>query len=249
MKWHKEFFDKWYLDLYQENPRFKKDYIKKENAFIERVLNLPKGSKILDLCSGHGRHTISLAAAGYKMTAFDLNRKALNILRKEAKKNNLDVRIIEGDMRKVPFKNQFDAVINIFTSFGYFEKEEENLKALKEARRSLKKGGKFLLDIRNKSLALKNSFSKRCYKTKNYSVLEKRVFDKKNSQEIVNLTITDKKGGNYSAQYITKLYSLDKMKDMLKNAGFNDVIKVYGDTTEGKKYNKKSKRMVILCSK
>jgi len=249
MIWYKEFFDKWYFDLYQESPRFKKDYIEKENAFIRRVLDLPKGSKILDLCSGYGRHSVLLAKHGYKVTAFDLNKKALNLLKCKAKENNLDIEIIEGDMRKIPFNNRFDGVINIFTSFGYFENDRENLKVLEEIRKSLKDNGKFLLDIRNKNWVLKNSFSQNHYQTKSFSISENRIFDKKNNQEIVNLIIKDKNKKAYSSKYITKLYSLNEIEKMLKLANLR-ITKIYGDTTIGSSYNKeRSKRLVVLCNK
>jgi ubiquinone/menaquinone biosynthesis C-methylase UbiE len=249
MPWYKDFFDKWYLDLYQDSPRFKKSYIKKEVAFVKRVLDLPKGAKILDLCSGHGRHTIPLAEAGYQMTALDLNKKALNILENEAEKQGLDIRIIQSDMRKIPFQNEFDAVINMFTSFGYFKNDKENSKVLEQVVKSLKPGGKFLLDIRNGDLVINYTPLRYWYKTKDYFVLEERRFNQKTRQETVNITIIDRNGKNYSAKYTTRLYSSTEIKKILKKAGFSKIIRLYGNTTEIQKFTPKSPRLVILAQK
>jgi len=127
--WYKEFFQKYYYDTYQDflTPT----RTKKEVASIVKILNLPKGSKILDLCGGYGRHAIPLAKKGYKVTLLDLNKKILDIARKEAKKQKVEIKTVHSDMRRIPFQNEFDAVINMFTSFGYLEYDQENLKVLK----------------------------------------------------------------------------------------------------------------------
>jgi SAM-dependent methyltransferase len=249
MPWYKDFFNKWYLELYQDNPRFKASYIKKEIAFIKRVLDLPKGAKILDLCSGHGRHTIPLAKAGYQMTALDLSKKALNILRNEAKKQGLDIRIVYSDMRKIPFQNEFDAVINMFTSFGYFTSDKENFRVLDQVVKSLKPKGKFLLDLRNRDFHLKHFQPKDWYKTKDYFVLEERKFNPKTNQSLVKLIIIDKNGKIHTDKYEVKFYSLAEIRKMLKKAGFNKIIKLYGSTTETKKFTPESRRLVVLAQK
>lgn len=250
MPWYKDFFENWYLEIYQDrNLRFKKSYTKKEVAFIKHVLNLPKGAKILDLCSGHGRHTIPLAKAGYQMTALDLNKKALDILEKEAEKQKTAVRVIHGDMRKIPFEDEFDAIINMFTAFGYFTSDKENFKVLREVTKALKSGGKFLLDIRNRKSILKNLCPKWWYKTKDYFILENRKFERHTNQEIVNLTIIDKNRKIYLQKYSTKLYSFVEIKKMLREAGLNKIVRLYGSTIELKKFTSKSRRLVILAQK
>jgi SAM-dependent methyltransferase len=141
MVWYKDFFENWYLDFYLPQARFKPFYIKKEVAFIKRVLNLPKGAKILDLCCGHGRHLLPLAKTGYQMTGLDLSKKTLAILAKSAKNKKIKARIIRSDMRKIPFKNEFDAIINMFTAFGYLETDYEKFKVLKAVAQALKPVG------------------------------------------------------------------------------------------------------------
>ncbi len=75
MPWYKDFFEKWYLKFWLSQERFKPAYVKKEVAFIKRVLGLSKGAKILDLCCGHGRHLLPLAKVGYRMTGQGLSQK------------------------------------------------------------------------------------------------------------------------------------------------------------------------------
>jgi len=249
MPWYKDFFNKWYLEIYQDTPRFKEKYIQKEVALIRHILSLSKGAKVLDLCSGHGRHTIPLAKAGYQMTALDLNKKFLSILKREAKEQKLDIRIIHSDMKKIPFRNEFNAVINIFTSFGYFANDEENLRVLEQVFKALKPAGKFLLDVVNREWVQKNTPAENKYKTKRYSVLEKIKFNQRTNQGKVDFVIIDEKGKNYSARYTTKLYSLVEMEKMLKQAGFDKIIGLFGNTVKIEKFTPRSKRLVILAQK
>jgi len=249
MPWYKDFFDKWYLEIYRDRPLFKEKNIQKEFTFIRRVLNLPEGAKVLDLCSGHGRHTIPLAKTGYQMTALDLNKKFLSILKREAKEQKLDIRIIHSDMRDIPFMNEFDGIINIFTSFGYFTNDKENLKVLEQVFRALKPAGKFLLDVVNKEWVQRNTHIENKYKIKKYSVLEKIKFNQGTNQWKANFAITNGKGRNYSAKYITKLYSLAEIEKMLKQVGFDKIIGLFGNTVKIEKFTPQSKRLVILAQK
>jgi SAM-dependent methyltransferase len=193
MAWYKKFFEKYYLDLYIPRERFKPSYIKKEVTFIKRVLNLPKGAKILDLCCGHGRHLLPLAKMGYQMTGLDLSKRALARLAESARKQKIKVQIIRSDMRKIPFKNEFDAVINMFTAFGYLETEYEDFKVLKAVAKALKPRGKFLIDIMNRDWVLANFQQKSWEKIGKLLVLEERIYNPKTRCLIAKIQILDKK--------------------------------------------------------
>ncbi|MBI2514713.1 methyltransferase domain-containing protein [Candidatus Wolfebacteria bacterium] len=248
MPWYKDFFEGWYLSLYLPQRRFKPTYIKKETVFIKRVLNLPKGAKILDLCCGHGRHLLPLAKMGYQMTGFDLSKKALNVLTKRIKKEKVKIRIIRGDMRKIPFKNEFDAVINMFTAFGYLETDYEDFKVLKAVVRALKPGRKFLIDIINRDRLLANFQPKSREKIGKLTLLQERVYNAKTHRNTVKFQILDEKGRWHKAKHVVRIYSLKEMRENLNKAGLK-IIKVYGDTIGNQKFSKKSRRLVILAQK
>ena len=119
-----------------------------EVEFIFEVLELKRGSTVLDLCCGQGRHGGQLANSGVNIIGVDNSR----ILLKEARNNiaveKRGIRFIEGDMRHIPLKPVCDAVINLFTSFGFFE-EADNEKVFSEIASVLRPGGKFLVDYWN----------------------------------------------------------------------------------------------------
>ena len=248
MVWYKDFFENWYLDFYLSQPRFKPFYIKKEIAFIKRVLSLPKGAKILDLCCGHGRHLLPLAEMGYQMTGLDLSRKALAILAKSVKNKKLKIRIIRGDMREIPFKNEFDTVINMFTAFGYLETDYEDFKVLKSIAKALKPGGKFLIDIMNRNWILTNFHPKSWERIGELLLLEERIYDTETHHNIVKIQILDRKGKWHKAVYVVRMYSLAEMRKNLNKVGLK-IVKVYGDTIVNQKFTKNSRRLVILAMK
>jgi 2-polyprenyl-3-methyl-5-hydroxy-6-metoxy-1,4-benzoquinol methylase len=125
VKWYSEeygFFGKNYMKEYgKELPP---ERTKSEIDFAEKVLKLKKKAKILDLGCGHGRHSVELALRGYKVTGQDLNKYFLKLAEDSSKESGVDVRWIRSDMRKIPFKHEFDAVVNLFTAFGYLENDD-----------------------------------------------------------------------------------------------------------------------------
>ncbi|PIP12983.1 MAG: cyclopropane-fatty-acyl-phospholipid synthase, partial [bacterium (Candidatus Stahlbacteria) CG23_combo_of_CG06-09_8_20_14_all_40_9] len=114
MEWWKKFFDEPYgkaiLESFEERAS-------EEVNFIEDVLSLPKNAKILDLCCGLGRHSIELAKRGYKVTGVDVTSQYLKTARAKAKEKGVKIDFIEGEMRNISFYEEFDAAINMFTSF------------------------------------------------------------------------------------------------------------------------------------
>lgn len=118
----------------------------KEAAAAWTLLGLKKGSRVLDLCCGTGRHSILLARRGASVLGVDRTTEYLEQARRRAcaLKN---CRFVQGDMRRLPFDGEFDAVMNLWTSFGYFEKESDDLRTLKSVARALKPGGLFLIEL------------------------------------------------------------------------------------------------------
>ena len=108
-------------------------------------LNLPIESKILDLACGKGRHSIFLNKMGYNVTGVDNSSKNI-VNAKKYENNKLNFTI--HDMRD-PLIDKFDLIVNLFTSFGYFDDFEDNLKTLKSIKLNLKKNGIAVIDFLN----------------------------------------------------------------------------------------------------
>ena len=120
---------------------------RQEAAALLRLLRLPRGARVLDLCCGVGRHSVLLAKAGLRVTGFDQSGSYLAAARRAARKKGLEAEFVRGDMRRLPFEGAFDAVVNLWTSFGYFPRLEDDRGALRGMLRSLKPGGRLVLEM------------------------------------------------------------------------------------------------------
>jgi SAM-dependent methyltransferase len=145
--WYEEWFDSpYYHILYKDRN------VKEARAFIDQLLDfleLEPPGKVLDLACGHGRHSRYLAYKGFDVTGLDLSEQSIQFA-KAFESGQLS--FFKHDMRR-PFRVlYFDAVFNFFTSFGYFEKEEDDLNVLKNVAVGLKKNGLFILDFLNAHL-------------------------------------------------------------------------------------------------
>lgn len=145
-EWWQTIFGDKYLTTYVDS--FPQKRTELEVDFLTRVLR-PKGGKVLDLACGHGRHSIELAKKGYTVTGLDYSRHFLRLVKERAREKGVRAVFRQGDMRKLSFKNEFNYIINMFTSFGYFKAEEDHAKVLRGVARALKKNGLFVMDFNN----------------------------------------------------------------------------------------------------
>lgn len=144
--WYEAAFDREYLDIYAHRDAAD---AARALAFLEREKVVRPGHRVLDLCCGNGRHSLPLCRAGHLVTGFDLSQALLFDFRARA---GCAISLVRGDMRALAFRDQaFGAVLSLFTSFGYFEDDDENWGVLREIVRVLVPGGTFCLDFLNAS--------------------------------------------------------------------------------------------------
>jgi SAM-dependent methyltransferase len=138
-EWWASYFDAQYLKEYE--PLFALERDRREVGRLIEVLGLPSGSRILDVPCGQGRHAHLLAEAGFDVDGLDYSRDLLTLARKRGTGPRL--RYARGDMRKLParWSRRFDAVVNLFTSFGFFVDPRDDAKVIAEMARVLKPGG------------------------------------------------------------------------------------------------------------
>jgi ubiquinone/menaquinone biosynthesis C-methylase UbiE len=143
--WYEQSFGSDYMLVYKH--RNYEDANKEVRKMIA-WLKLQEGANVLDIGCGMGRHALALAEFGFAVTGIDLSP----ILLEEADRHDENglVKWVQGDMRELPFEEGcFDATVNLFTSFGYFNAEEDNVNVLRHIRRVLSVGGSFLIDFLN----------------------------------------------------------------------------------------------------
>ncbi len=228
--WYVTFFGEDYLRLY--SPFLPPQKTAREVKDIIHLLNLPVGSAILDLCCGYGRHAVPLAMQGYQVTGLDLSTIFLQQAQVTATQQNVEVRWIQSDMRNIPFENEFDAIINIFTSFGYLQDEYEDQHVLQQVHKALKPGGKFLLETVHQARVVRTTSP---HSITRYSddliVLEERHIDLLTSRNEVRVSLLDPQGKRTEHRQSMRIYTLTELVRMLENAGLQ--IQAYYGGLEG----------------
>jgi len=225
MEWWEEYFDEDMGKILFPPERMRQT--SPECDLIERLLGLRKGDAVLDLACGIGRHSVELAKRGYAVTGLDYSDVYLTKARESARKRKVKVEFLKGDMRKIPFKDRFDAVICMFTSFGFFRKESDHLRVLRGVARSLKPGGKLLLDV------VSRQFLEAHFKAKDWTqhedgliILEDQCLDKEHGRSVSTWTMIDGKKRRTFAHTL-RLYTLPELTRLTAHAGLV-LVKAYG---------------------
>ncbi len=230
--------------LFHENRMEKTSY--QVDRFVE-ILDLKEDDRVLDLVCGIGRHSIELARRGFDVTAVDLTEQYIKEARNKADGENLDVEFVRADMREFERTESYDAVINFFTSFGYFEGKEENLKVLENVHSSLKPAGKFLLDVMGKEVLDKVYSEKDSVRVDGGFFVEERNFKDDGKILESNWKLIKDDGEVKEHKFIYRVYKEDEIISLLKEAGFTDV-KTYGDL-ELSRYDGEADRLIVLAEK
>lgn len=210
--------------------------------FLMDVLELSLDDRILDLCCGYGAHAITLARRGYNITGFDLCKRALRLARGKAQRDNVEIPLVRGDMRWLPFKGGFDVVYNYFSSFGYFEDDSQDLMVLEGAARALKPGGRFLIENINGAKILSN------FQQASPNGSQKRTYDAETGRLRAKWKfVNEDTGESREHPTVQRLYSIDELSSMLDSVGLRP-LNAYGDIRKTE-YGKDSSRMIILARK
>jgi SAM-dependent methyltransferase len=243
MEWWKKYFSEDYLKLYRHDEGVSS----REVSAVIRMLQLEGGQRILDLACGFGRHSVILAQQGFNVTGYDLSDSFLKKAKEMADSLLVGLDLKQGDMREIPFVEEFDAVINMFTAFGFFDREEEDLKVLKGVYKALKPGGQFLMDVINREFALADMNHRRWTNENSSYMLEERFFDYFNSRiELTNHLILPT-GEVKEANYSIRLYTLTEMLELFNKANLV-LTDVYGNF-DGELYSAKSPRMILVATR
>jgi SAM-dependent methyltransferase len=256
--WWKAFFDDSYgrmgLEVIDEERTIK------ETKFIADALELKKQERILDLACGMGRHALELARRGFTgVTGLDYNQAYLDKAVAQKSKEDLNVRFIRGDMRDIPFEAEegveegaeegeegFDACYNYFTSFGFFADSRDNEKVIESVARSLRPGGRFLIETIHRDHMIRNFHKLGWYERGDEYVLKK--FDIDLATSILVSTWTYLKGGKKTEREVRlRMYSLHEMIAMLDRASlvFTDA---WGNTQK-EPLTWEHNRMIVLARK
>jgi SAM-dependent methyltransferase len=209
---------------------------------VIELLGLDKGARVLDLCSGPGRHAVELARRGFRVTAVDINPAYLEELRSRTDA----VEAVESDMREFRRERGFDAAVNLFTSFGYFEDPADDLKVVRNLHASLDRGGKAVLQMNGKENMARRYQPRYWEQLEDGSIhlIEEKVQD---GWSGTTMTWTLIRGAERKIFTLNRrLFSGTELTRLIQKAGFSDV-KLYGGL-DGRPYDHEAKCLVAVAS-
>ncbi len=242
-EWFKDWFaSEYYLKVYSHRNESDAENLL---ALILNNIDIPINANILDAACGNGRHSLKFAELGYNVVGFDLSKTLLKVAQKNKLSSEFNPNYLCSDIRAIPIKKTFNLILNLFTSFGYFESDEENFSFVEYASNNIIKNGYFVFDYLNPNF-VKNSLVDISHKKiDNIKITEKRkIISNRVEKEII---ISDDKNMHRYFESV-RLYSFDEILSMFTRYGF-EVSKSYGNYV-GDIYNENtSERMTIIFNK
>lgn len=242
IEWYKSWFESpWYMRLYRN--RSEEEAQLAVNT-VRNVARIPLHAKVLDLCCGYGRHAHALGEEGYHVTGLDSSRYLID--RATELYPNANTTYVVGDMRG-PYPNApFTAIVNFFTSFGYFDTVEENQAVFTTVFNSLVPGGTFVLDFFNSDIIRKTLVPESMMRLDDVTVFIERTID----EPFVRKTILISDPCSYEQMFEERvwLFTYDELVQMLQQAGF-EIDVTLGSYTEEVFDKATSQRCIIIAHK
>jgi SAM-dependent methyltransferase len=229
--WFASWFDTPYYHILYKDRNYREAQIFMDN--LTHYLNLPEHAKVLDLACGKGRHSIYLNQLGFTVLGVDLSEKSIETANKNANKT-LHFQI--HDMRE-PLNEKFDAVFNLFTSFGYFDTDDDNLKTLIAIKEMLSEYGFAVIDFMNVPFVLDNLVAE---ETKTVDEIDFHLKRYLKDGYIVKEIDFEDNGEKYHFEEKVRALTLDDFNKMMNEAGIY-LLDTFGDY-KLKKYHKNTQR-------
>jgi len=250
--WWQELFDEIYL-MTDARSICDEKLTRQEVDFLVETLDLAKSAPVLDLCGGHGRHSLELSRRGFtNVTVLDYSRYLIDLGKERAEEEKLDTVFVQGDARNTGLPGQsFRFTLIMASSFGYFINENENIQILNEAFRLLMHGGTLLLDLPDRDYVLQNFKPFSCHKV-NEDIAVSR--EKELGNDVIysrETVMSQKRGCLRNRTYCTRLYSPEKIANFLHSAGFSSVThkKDFMNREAQGDYGCMTNRMIVLAKK
>jgi SAM-dependent methyltransferase len=198
----------------------------KDIDFIIAVCDLEPNARVLDICSGTGRHSIELERRGIRATGFELNSEYVALAEERAKVAGVTPSLMIADVRAVDFGTGFDAAILMWHSFGYFS-DAEDLALLKKVRNALRPGGRLVLEVLNRDYLLDHFRAKAESEVDGVQVVEEREFDAATNR-MKSTIIRHETSAVVTRRTDWHLYSLDELSELGRQAALS-LVAAYGD--------------------
>lgn len=222
------------------------DQAREQGEDIIKLSGISAGT-VLDLCCGPARHSVPLRKAGFEVTGVDIQTLLLEKAKEYAAKESATIEFIIEDMRSFRRMESFDLVLNMFSSFGYFEYPSEDLKVVENVYYSLKHGGQFLIDLRGKEVHAKGFTETISSEMPNGDLVFQRTQNNDDWTRAITTWVYVAGHRADSFEVTLNLYSGAEMRNLLRQAGFFNV-RLYGDL-KGSPYDHNANRLIVVAEK
>lgn len=244
-EWWATYFDAQYLREY--DPLFTLERDRQEVARLMEILGLPSGSRILDVPCGQGRHAHLLAEAGFDVDGLDYSEDLLKIARERGTAKTL--RYTQGDMRKLPARwtGRFDAVANLFTSFGFFLDPNDDRRVISEFARVLKPEGTLVWHGGSRDGVMAKFLDRDWWKSDDGTMIgHERSFDPLSGVMTIQTSWEGKKGRG-EREHRIRLYTATRLAELCADAGL--IVEEAYDAWRDRPLRRTSSEMLLIARK
>lgn len=234
--WFTSWFDTPYYHILYKDRNYREAQIFMDN--LTHYLNLPEKAKVLDLACGKGRHSIYLNQLGYDVLGADLSE---NSIAEASKNSNETLHFKVHDMRE-PFEEKFDAIFNLFTSFGYFESDDDNLTTLKAIKQSLSEYGFAVIDFMNVNQVIETLVPEEVKTVDGIDFNIKRYVEDGHIFKEIDF---EDQGKKFHFTEKVKALTLKDFQDLMEEAGIY-LLDIFGDYKLKKFHKTESERLIMI---
>ena len=210
-----------------------------------KLLGLAPGASVLDLCCGPGRHSLEFARRGFRVTGVDRNIAYLRQARRRAKAEGLDVEFVREDMRSFCRLGAFDAAVNLFTSFGYFEEPEDDRRVALNLAESLRPGGRLFMELLGKEVLARKFVPRRWSENEDGTLLLEDCRLEENWGAVHSRWTVIGGGERRDFTLRLRLYSATELAALLREVGFGSV-QCFGTWDLGP-YDQDAQRLLVVA--
>lgn len=234
--WFVSWFDTPYYHILYKERNYREAQVFMDN--LTHYLNLPEKAKVLDLACGKGRHAIYLNQLGFDVLGVDLSENSIL----EAQKNTNDTLHFRVHDMRVPFEEKFEAIFNLFTSFGYFENDEDNLKTLIAIKQSLSDYGFAAIDFMNVTNVIANLVPEETKTVDGIDFHIKRYYIDDHIYKEIDF---EDNGQKFHFTEKVKALTLQCFQEMMNEAGIY-LLDTFGDYKLKKFHKTESERLIMI---
>ncbi len=243
--WWARYFDEGYVREYE--PLFDLVSDRQQVGRLIELLQLESGARILDVPCGQGRHAHLLAEAGYDVDGLDLSAHLIDLAKERGTARTLRYR--RGDMRRLPanWTERFDAVLNLFTSFGFFVDARDDARVIREFARVLKPGAVLVWQGGSRDGVMAKFLASDWWTTKDGTIIaQDREFDPLSGFLTIKSTWQGKRTTEHREHRI-RLYTASRLAELMLDAGL--VVEQAWDSFADRPLTRRSSEMMLIARK